>query len=161
MSRILSALRVAALPLLLLASSAGAHDYKLGDLKIDHPWSRATPPGAKVAGGFMKITNNGTQPDRLIGGTMIAAGIFEVHEMKMEGNVMKMRALEKGLEIKPGQSVELKPGGFHVMFIDLKSQLKEGEKLKGTLVFERAGTVEVEFKVESRGYGGGHGGHNH
>jgi hypothetical protein len=160
MFRMLSALRLAALSLLLLAVPAGAHEYKIGDLKIDHPWSRATPPGAKVAGGFMKITNTGSQPDRLIGGSAVAAGVFEVHEMKMEGNVMKMRALEKGLEIKPGQTVELKPGGFHVMFMDLKAPLKEGDKVKGTLVFERAGTIEVEYKIEARGASGGHAGHN-
>lgn len=145
----------------LLASPLAAHDYEIGDLKIDHPWTRATPGGAKVAGGYMKITNNGTTPDRLIGGTAVPAGVFEVHEMKMEGNVMRMRALEKGLEIKPGQSVELKPGGLHVMFIDLKSPFKEGEKFKGTLVFEKAGTIEVEYAVEARGSSGGHGGHNH
>ncbi len=84
--------------------------------------------------------------------------------MRMEGNVMKMRALEKGLEIKPGQTVELKPGGYHVMFLDLKSPLKEGESIKGTLVFEKAGTIEVEYKIESRGASGGqtgHGGHKH
>ncbi len=83
--------------------------------------------------------------------------------MAMEGNTMRMRALAQGLEIKPGQKVELKPGGFHVMFLDLKSPMKEGDKVKGTLVFQRAGTIEVEFKVESRGHGGGHdhGGHNH
>lgn len=155
------ALSLAFLPLLL--APASAHDYKLGDLKIDHPWSRATPGGAKVAGGYMKITNSGKESDRLIGGTLVSAGIVEIHEMAMEGNTMRMRALAQGLEIKPGQTVELKPGGFHVMFLDLKSPLKEGEKVKGTLVFQRAGTIEVEFKVEGRGASGGHdhGGHNH
>lgn len=147
--------------------SSLAHDYKIGDLKIVHPWARATPGGAKVGGGFMTITNNGTLPDRLIGGTALVSNNFEVHEMKMEGNVMKMRALDKGLEIKPGQTVELKPGSYHVMFIDLKSPLKEGETVKGTLVFERAGTIEVEYKIEPRGSAGGHdhgahsGGHKH
>ena len=156
------ALSLAILPLVLAASPLSAHDYKLGDLKIDHPWSRATPGGAKVAGGFMKITNNGKESDRLIGGTLVTAGIVEIHEMAMEGNVMKMRALAQGLEIKPGQAVELKPGGYHVMFLDLKSPLKEGEKVKGTLVFQRAGTIEVEFKIEARGASGGHDhGHNH
>ncbi|CAN1502910.1 COG2847 Copper(I)-binding protein [Rhabdaerophilaceae bacterium] len=147
---------------LFLSLPAASHDYKIGDLKIDHPWSRATPGGAKVAGGFMTITNLGATPDRLIGGSVAAASNFEVHEMKMEGNVMKMRALEKGLEIKPGETVALKPGGFHVMFINLSSPLREGSTIKGTLVFERAGTVEVEFKVEGRGSSGeNHGGHKH
>jgi periplasmic copper chaperone A len=167
MSRLVARLRPLAFSLVLLPFLAAhpvfAHDYRIGDLKIDHPWSRATPGGAKVAGGFMTITNTGTEPDRLIGGTLISAGIVEIHEMAMEGNVMKMRALASGLEIKPGQTVELKPGGYHVMFLDLKSPLKEGEKVKGTLQFQRAGTIEVEFKIEGRGARGHDhsGGHKH
>ena len=144
---------------LLAASPLAAHDYTLGALKIDHPWSRATPGGAKVAGGFMKITNTGTETDRLVGGSAEIAKAFEVHEMKMEGNVMKMRALEKGLEIKPGETVELKPGGYHVMFIDIRSPFKEGEQIKGQLVFEKAGKVDVDFKIEGRGASGGHDAH--
>jgi uncharacterized protein YcnI len=137
--------------------------YKAGSLTIDAPWARATPGGAKVAGGFMKITNNGKEPDRLIGGTVPFAGRFEMHEMAMDGGVMKMRALSKGLEIKPGETVELKPGGHHLMFMDLKRGLKEGEAVKGTLVFEKAGTVEVEYKVGPIGGGAqkGGGGHSH
>jgi copper(I)-binding protein len=172
MSRLSARLRplafsLALLPLILAGAPAFAHDYKVGDLKIDHPWSRATPGGAKVAGGYMTITNNGKEADRLVGGTLISAGIVEIHEMAMEGSTMRMRALPQGLEIKPGQTVELKPGGFHVMFLDLKSPMKEGDKVKGTLVFQRAGTIEVEFKVEGRGASGGHdhgnhsGGHKH
>jgi periplasmic copper chaperone A len=133
------------------ATATHAHDYKVGGLKIDHPWTRATPGGAKVGGGFMKITNTGTETDRLIGGSAEIAKAFEVHEMKMEGSTMMMRALDKGLEIKPGETVELKPGGFHVMFLDLQAPIKDGEKLKGQLVFEKAGKVEVEYKVEPRG----------
>ena len=143
----------AALTLLATAGStqAQAHDYALGDIKIEHPWSRATPGGTKVAGGFMKITNNGKVTDRLIGGTFIAAGQFEVHETQMKDNVMRMRRLEKGLEIPPGATVELRPGSYHVMFIGLQSGLKEGERIKGTLVFEKAGKVEVEYKIEALG----------
>ena len=126
---------------------------RIGDLEIKAPWSRATPGGAKVAGGFMSITNKGMTPDRLIGGATDFAGIFEVHEMRMDGNVMRMRALEKGLEIKPGETVELKPGGFHVMFIDLKKPLKAGETVKGTLIFEKAGKVEVTYSVQASGAG--------
>jgi periplasmic copper chaperone A len=146
----------------LCLSSAFAHDYKVGDLHIVHPWSRATPPGAKVAGGFMRITNTGQVADRLIGGSAELANAFEVHEMSMKDGVMQMRALEKGLEIKPGETVELKPGGYHVMFLDIKKQFAEGEKVKGFLLFERAGRVEVEFKVEPRGATGGQkDGHQH
>lgn len=130
---------------------AQAHDYTQGDIKIEHPWSRATPGGAKVAGGFMKLTNTGKQTDRLIGGSLTGAGQFEVHETSLQDNVMRMRRLEKGLEIPAGASVELKPGSYHVMFIGLQSGLKEGERVKGTLVFEKAGTIEVDFKIEALG----------
>jgi copper(I)-binding protein len=99
----------------------------------------------------MKITNNGKVTDRLIGGTFVAAGQFEVHETQMQDNVMRMRRLDKGLEIPPGATVELRPGSYHVMFIGLQSGLKEGERVKGTLVFEKAGKVEVEYKIEALG----------
>jgi hypothetical protein len=153
---------LAAVALTLAAlSPALAHDYQAGSILIEHPWTRATPPGAKVAGGFMKLQNTGKEPDRLIGGSAAVAGKFEVHEMAMVNNVMKMRELENGIEIKPGQNVELKPGSFHVMFMDLKQQIKEGDRVKGTLVFEKAGTVEVEFKVEAMGAKAGSPGMKH
>jgi hypothetical protein len=145
------------------AMAGGSKVYKAGSLTIEAPWARATPGGAKVAGGFMKITNTGKEPDRLIGGSVPFAGRFEVHEMAVNNGVMTMRELSKGLEIKPGQTVELKPGGYHVMFMDLKQGLKEGETIKGTLVFEKAGKVEVEYKVGPIGggapMGGGHSHH--
>jgi periplasmic copper chaperone A len=157
-----SSLRAALLALPMLATSAFAHDYKVGDLKIEHPWTRATPGGAKVAGGFMKITNTGKETDRLTGGSADIANVFEVHEMAMEGNVMKMRALVKGLEIKPGQSIELKPGSYHVMFIDLKNPIQEGKPFKGFLTFEKAGKIEVEYKIEKMGTTkAGNGEHKH
>jgi periplasmic copper chaperone A len=120
---------------------------KAGDLTITAPWTRATPGGAKVAGGYMRITNTGKETDRLVGGSLPQAGRFEVHEMATTNNVMVMRQLDKGLEIKPGETVELKPGGFHVMFMDLKEPVKQGAALEGTLVFEKAGTVSVEYQV--------------
>lgn len=138
-------------------AAAHAEDYKAGTLKIEAPWTRATPVGSKVAGGFMKIENTGKEADRLIGGSAMVAGKFEVHEMAMVDNVMKMRELPKGLEIAPGKSVELKPGSFHVMFIDLNGTLKEGDKVKGTLKFEKAGTVEVEYAVRAMGAQAGSG----
>jgi hypothetical protein len=145
-----------------LSLPASAHDYQVGALKIAHPWTRATPGGAKVAGGFMTITNTGSTPDRLIGGSAELANIFEVHEMAMDGGVMKMRALANGLEIKPGESVALKPGGYHVMFIDIKQRFEEGQMVKGELVFEKAGKIAVEFKVEAMGSSGAAaGGHKH
>ena len=108
----------------LVAGNALAHDYTAGSLKIDHPWTRATPKGAAVAGGYLKITNAGAAPDRLVGGTFASAGRFKIHEMKTENGVMTMRGIPGGLEIKPGQTVEFKPGGYHVMFMDLKTPLQ-------------------------------------
>jgi periplasmic copper chaperone A len=152
------------------AAAAHAHEYTAGSLKIGHPWARATPKGAAVAGGYLKITNTGKEPDRLIGGSVAFAGRFEIHEMSHEGGVMKMRHLPKGLEIKPGETVEFKPGSYHLMFMDLKQPLVKDQtpRPKGTLMFEKAGKVEVEFAVEAIGaspkgghgdHGGGHGGH--
>lgn len=130
--------------------------YKVGALVIEAPWARATPAGARVAGGYVKITNTGQQPDRLVGGTLPVAAEVEVHEMTMSGGIMKMRKLD-GLEIKPGQSVELKPGGYHLMFMGLREGLKDKQTLKGTLVFEKAGSVEVEYSVAPIGaQSGGH-----
>ncbi len=120
---------------------------RVGALVIEAPWTRATPGGARVAGGYMRITNTGREPDRLTGGSFPLAGRFEVHEMATANGVMTMRELARGLEIGPGQTVELKPGGFHVMFMDLREPVREGRPIKGTLVFEKAGTVEIEYRV--------------
>ena len=130
---------------------ASAHEFKAGSIEIKHPWSRATPKGSEVAGGFMKLINTGTEPDRLIGGSTAAAGKFEIHESAMEGGVMKMRPLPKGIEIKPGETVELKPGSYHLMFVGLKEPFDKGKRVKGTLQFEKAGTVEVEYVIEAAG----------
>jgi periplasmic copper chaperone A len=134
-----------------------------GSLKIEAPWSRATPGGAKVAGGYVKITNSGKETDRLIGGSLPRAGRVEIHEMAVTDGVMRMRPLPEGLEIKPGETVELKPGGLHLMFMDLSAAMKDGETVKGTLVFEKAGTVDVTFRVAPVGSqapaGGGHSHH--
>lgn len=132
----------------LLSSNLLANEYTQGDLLIDSPYTRTTPPGAPVAGGFMKITNNGKEADTLIGGKVDFAEVVEIHEMPMIDGVMHMRQLENGLEIPPGESVELKPGGFHVMFIKLQEQMKEGDSHKATLTFAKAGDVDVEFIVK-------------
>lgn len=144
-----------------LAGAAVAHDFKAGPLQIDHPWSRATPGGATVAGGYLVVKNTGTAPDRLIAATAPFAGRVEIHEMSMKDGVMVMRPLPDGLAIPAGGSLELKPGGYHIMFLDLKAPLKEGTLVDGTLTFEKAGTVPVQFKVEGMGAqgGGAHSGH--
>jgi copper(I)-binding protein len=138
--------------LLALATTvAAAQEFKAGSIEIDNPWSRATPKGAKVAAGYLVIKNTGTDPDRLVGGTSPAAGKVEVHEMSMDKGVMKMRPVSGGLEIKPGESVELKPGSFHLMMFDLKQQIENGKPFKASLNFEKAGPVEVQFNVVAPG----------
>lgn len=141
----------AALAAVTLAVPAAADQIKVGSLVIHDPWARATPTGAPVAGGFMRIENTGAVPDRLLGGASPVAGRFEVHEMAMVGDVMQMRALPDGLTIPPGGAVVLKPGSYHVMFIELKQPLVEGSVVAGTLRFEKAGSVEVRYPVRSLG----------
>ena len=133
------------------AMPAQAEDVTVGSLKISAPWARATPKGASVGSGDMKITNTGTAPDRLVGGSTDVSRRFEVHEMKMDGGVMKMRPVANGIEIKPGQAVELNPGGYHVMFVGLKKQLTQGDHFKATLEFAKAGKVDVDFAVAGIG----------
>jgi copper(I)-binding protein len=130
---------------------AYAQMVKVGDLQVDHPWSRATPAGTKIGAGYLVITNNGTSPDRLTGGSSPAAGKIEIHEMAMKNNVMTMRQVTGGLPIEPGKSVTLAPGGYHLMFVNLKSPLKQGSKIKATLEFEKAGKVDVTFDIQGIG----------
>ena len=141
----------AALLLAFAATGASAHDYTLGPLKVDHPWSRATPKGAAVAGGYMKITNTGTTPDRLTGGATAAAKRFEIHEMSVDGGVMKMRELKDGVEIPPGATVEFKPGSYHVMMMNPAKPFTKGDRVKASLTFEKAGKLDIEFAVEAVG----------
>jgi copper(I)-binding protein len=149
---VLRALLAAAL--LATPFAASAHEFKLGTLEIIHPWARATPGGARVGAGYVKVVNHGTEPDRLVSVTAPdRSDKVEIHEMSMADGVMVMRPLPAGLEIKPGETVELKPGSYHLMFQDLKAPIKEGEKIDGTLVFEKAGSVKVYFSVSPVGAG--------
>jgi periplasmic copper chaperone A len=141
----------AALAAYLSVAPARAADVKAGDLVVSQAWSRATPKGAKTGGGYLTIENKGSASDRLIGGSADVAGSVQVHEMSMEGGVMKMRPVENGLTIEPGKTVKLAPGGYHLMMMDLKSPLKKGDKLPITLEFERAGKVQVSLDVEGVG----------
>jgi copper(I)-binding protein len=136
--------------LLAMGSVASSHEYKAGDLTIQHPWSRATPPGAKVGGGYLTVTNNGSSADRLVGGSAEISTRFEIHDMAVENGIMKMRPAGP-IEIAPGATLSLAPGGKHIMMVGLTQTPKEGDTIAGTLVFEKAGTVKVEFKVEALG----------
>ncbi len=144
----------ASLAALLLAGAAGlAH---AGDIALERPWSRATPANAPVGAGYVTLKNTGAAADKLVSATSDVAGKVEVHEMTMDNGVMKMRPTA-GVEIPAGKSVELKPGGYHIMFMQLKQQLKAGDTVKGVLTFEKAGAMPVEFKVEAMA--GGESGH--
>lgn len=133
-----------------LAVSALAHDYRVGDLVIDHPWARATVPGQKAGGAFLKIENRGSSADRLLSAAAPAerAARTELHSMRMEGNVMRMREVA-AIDIPAGQTVTLEPGGLHIMFMGLTSALQAGEKIPLVLTFEKAGQVTVQVHVEA------------
>ena len=141
----------AAMFLSLVSAPAHAEDVKAGDLVITQAWSRATPVGAKIGSGYLTIENKGAVADRLIGGSGDVTDRIEIHEMKVNNGVMTMRPLDKGLTIEPGQTVKLAPGGYHLMLFDLKSPLKQGDKLPVTLEFEKAGKVKLSFDVEGLG----------
>lgn len=141
------------------AFTAFAHDYNVGSLHIEHPWSRATPKGASVGAGYLLIENRGSATDRFISASAAIAGRAEIHEMAVTDSIMRMRPLANGVEIAPGMSAKFEPGGLHLMFLELKRPLEKGERIKVTLNFEKAGAVEVEFVVEAMGAGHEHQGH--
>lgn len=156
-------LQVAAIALATLALPVAclAHDYKIGPIEIGNPWSRATPASARAAAGYLVLTNKGTTADRLVSAGSSAADRVEIHEMRMDANVMRMRELARGITIEPGATVELKPGGLHIMLIELKTPLVKDQMVPVTLVFEKAGRIQVEFQVEALGAPAPADGHKH
>ena len=133
-----------------LPALADSHQFSAGSLTIENTFTFATPPGAMTAGGYLTITNTGTEDDTLTCGSASFSKVTQVHEMTMTDGVMKMRHLDQGLKIPAGESVTLKPGGLHMMFMQLTEQLIEGSTLTGTLMFSIAGEVPVEFTVMNR-----------
>jgi len=134
----------------LVISSVGvalADDVKLGDLTISGLWSRATPPKAPSAGGYLSIANAGKEPDRLVEVSTPIAGKAGLHQMDMKNGVMTMRPVEGGIAIPPGGKVDLTPDGLHIMFTELKQGLKAGDKVPVTLTFEKAGKTDVVLMV--------------
>ena len=134
---------LSAVALVISIAPAAAQEYKAGALQVENPWARATPNGAKVGGGYLTIKNDGTSSP--------IAEKLELNELSSENGVMKMRALPNGLQINPGQTVTLKPGGYHIMFVGLNKPLKQGDHVPVTLNFANAGTVNVEFVVQAMG----------
>ena len=120
---------------------------KAGSIQISGPFLRAMVPGAKVGGGYVKLENAGSGVDRLVAAHSPAAKRVELHEMSMENDIMKMRQLKDGIELPVGGTVELKPGGLHLMFMDVVNPFKEGDHVPVTLEFEKAGKVDVTFNV--------------
>jgi len=151
MNKLSTLFALAVLSAVTIAAPVRADDVKAGDLVISQAWSRATPGGAKVAGGFLTIENKGTAPDKLVAVSAEIAGKAEIHEMAMDNGVMKMRPLDKGLVIEPGKTVKLAPGGNHLMLQELKGPFKQGEKVPVTLEFEKAGKVSVALDVQGVG----------
>jgi copper(I)-binding protein len=137
------------LSLAALAGAAQADEVKLGNLVISDVWSRQSPMFTDAAAGFMIITNTGAEADTLVKATAEITPTVQLHEMKMENDVMKMAEVAGGIPLPAGATVELKPGGLHVMFMGLSALPKEGDVLKGTLTFEKAGTVDVQYVVKA------------
>jgi copper(I)-binding protein len=133
------------------AAAAGGPQFKVGDLVVTAPWSRATPKGAKIGAGYLTIQNNGTAPDKLVSVETDVAGKADIHEMSMKDGVMHMRPLTGGVAIAPGKSVTLSPSGFHLMLTDLKKPLEQGQSFEATLHFEKAGPLKVKFQIGSIG----------
>ena len=140
--------------------SATAHDFRVGDLQIGHPWTRAVAATAPTAAGYMTIRNTGSVADRLVGAETPRVNRAEMHEMSMTDGIMRMRPIPGGIAIPPGQEVRLAPGGMHLMLIGQQGGFTQGARIPLTLVFERAGRVEVELAVEAAGArGSSHDGH--
>ncbi len=138
-------------PALKIAAGKASDLIKTGSLTITQPWSREAPSAAKTAGGYMKIKNEGTVADRLISVETPYANLAEIHEMRNGNTIMTMQKLEAGLEIKPGETIEFAPGGYHIMFMGVKNPVKAGSNFSATLVFEKAGRVDVNFNVQALG----------
>ncbi len=146
-----------------LAPVAAAHDFKLGPLRIDHPYATPTPPGATTGAAYLRgIRNTGRTPDRLVGASTPAARVVEIHRSTVDAqNVMRMRAIE-GIDLPPGAELRLRHGGeHHLMLIDLKAPLKNGDRFPMTLRFQHAGEREVMVWVQQPRDGGGAHHHRH
>lgn len=154
---------LAALSLAVLGGTAAAHDFKLGPLRIDHPYGISTSAGAANGAAYLRgIRNTGDQPDRLIGASTPAARSVEIHRSVIDAqNVMRMRAID-GLDLPPKTEVRLRHGGeHHLMLIGLKQPLQDGDRFPMTLRFEKAGEREVMVWVQTPRDGAGAHQHKH
>jgi hypothetical protein len=131
-----------------LAFAAHAHRYKVGEIDVGHPHARATAPGQPTGGAYLRLENRGTTADRLLSASTDVVASVEMHEMKMDGDVMRMRQVD-AIDLPAKQAVVLAPGGLHLMLIGLKAPLKAGDRFPLTLRFEKAGEVKVEVTVDA------------
>ncbi len=141
-------LSVFLLALTLVAPAAFAHEYSQDQVKVDHPWSRPTPPGTPMGVGYMSISNSGSSDVTLVGATTPRAGHVSIHETSMHDGVMRMQPVKGGLTIPAGATVDLKPHSFHLMLEKLNGPLQEGEKIPLTLNFKGANDMDVMLAVE-------------
>ena len=150
--------------LLLLSQPAPAHEFTIGDITVTHPFSRATPPTARTGAGYLVLTNNGSEPDRLVAVETAVAESVEFHQTVVKDGMATMTPVSNGFEIPPGGKVVIGDDGLHIMLVGLKQPLREGETIDATLIFEKAGRSDVYFEVEALGQpvnqhqGSGHGG---
>lgn len=131
-----------------LAAPVMAHEYRLGDIEVMHPFAPPTPPGAPMAAGYLEIINHGQHDERFLGGDVTFAHELQLHETTVEGDVSRMRQITDGMLIPAGTTVKFQPMGKHLMFTDLAEPLVDGDRKKATLTFEKAGELEVEFAIE-------------
>ena len=141
----------ACVAVLFVGAAAQAEDYNVGPIHIAQAWARTTPKNASSGAAYLTVTNSGTAPDRMSCAGSDAAGQCQIHTMSMENGVMKMRPVDGGLEIRPGETVILKPGADHLMLTQLKHPLETGSTIAATLQFEKAGTVKVDVPVLAMG----------
>lgn len=138
--------------LALAATTSGwAQDARAGAIRTDNPWTRATPPSAPTGAGYMTLTNEGREADRLLKVLSPIAGRAEIHTMEIVDDVSRMRRQKDGVELPPGKTVEFKPGGIHIMFMDLTQPIRPGTTVPVTLALQRAGKVDVELSAAPTG----------
>lgn len=143
-----TALTLVAALLVSASVPVSAHDYTVGTIHIGHPWARETPPGASIGAGYLEITNAGPKADVLVSISSPVAARVEIHQTRVENGIARMMPLGR-LAVPPGAKIVARPGGMHLMFIELKTPLKAGDRIPATLTFARAGTLKVEFHVSS------------
>lgn len=146
---------------MLVPGALMAHEFTIGDLKVGHPWTRATPAGSDMAAGYLTVTNTGKTVDVLEDADVDGVDDVMVHSVRTENGVAHMDEMEDGVTIAPGATVTLAPSGTHLMWMGLTKPLKAGEMVSGTLEFKRAGKVPVQFKVEAAGARAPAGEHKH